>query len=246
MKEHLCFPLDFSSKYKALSFVDKLHDTVGYFKVGLQLFSAVGPEIIEGIIAHGGKVFLDLKCLDIPNTVAEAGRQTVQKGVSMFTIHASGGSEMIISVVDAVEEEAEKLGVEQPDIIVVTVLTSISESMHSNELQCKNSIRDQVLGYAKLATDLGVDGVVCSPQEIKGVRRICPGSTKIITPGIRPTGRKVLNDDQERTATPSEAIELGADILVVGRPIRNSSNPGVVAGYILEEIAKVIVEEEDY
>src|SRR5262245_11831635 len=181
MKEKIIIALDVSSSEKALQLVSELHDLVGMFKVGSQLFTACGPQIVREIIGGGGKVFLDLKFHDIPNTVLHAASEAAQLGVSMMTIHASGGRAMMQSVA---KELHTKFGSNRPLVVAVTVLTSL-DTRTLFEIGLEIPVDEQVQRLALLAQDCGIDGVVCSPQEIQLVRRAVRPTFKIITPGIR-------------------------------------------------------------
>lgn len=203
--------LDVDSFSKAKRFVNLLYPKIKIFKVGLQLFIACGPKIIDFIRKIGAEVFLDLKFFDIPNTVANATRQAVRLKVKMLTLHISGGEEMLKAAVKAAREESSRLKIKAPLLLGVTVLTSQKAS--SNE----------VLRLAKFGLDCGLDGVVCSAQEAKNLRSKIKKKFIMITPGIRPD--KTVRDDQKRTATIAEALRVGSDFLVIGRPILEAKNP---------------------
>jgi orotidine-5'-phosphate decarboxylase len=217
MINRLCLALDVASKAEAQSIVREVSGKVGLFKVGLELYAGEGPDIVETIRSLGGKVFLDLKLHDIPNTVARAARSVTRLGVTMLNVHASGGSEMMRAAADSVREEAAKMSVPVPFVLGVTVLTSLSSAQLSDELQVKLPLESQVVWLAKLARQSGLDGVVASPQETRLIREACGPRFLIVTPGIRPIG--AASGDQKRFTTPSEAMSLGADFIVVGRPI---------------------------
>lgn len=226
--------LDVETEKEALELVSQLKDLVGMFKIGSQLFTAVGPSIVRKIIAGGGRVFLDLKFHDIPNTVAAAGVEATRLGVTIFNIHASGGSKMMKTVVESVFETAERETIARPQILGVTVLTSHTQSSLS-EVGIEKRIEDEVVLLAGLCASAGVDGVVASPHEIVPIRQaITDHRFIILTPGVRPAGADV--NDQSRIMTPAEAIRAGADYLVIGRPITKSQNPALAAKNILEEI----------
>jgi orotidine-5'-phosphate decarboxylase len=222
--------LDISSREHALQLVKGLHDVVGMFKVGSQLFTACGPQIVSDIIKDGGKVFLDLKFHDIPNTVIHAATEAAQLGVSMITIHASGGRAMMQSVS---KELYTKFGSNRPIVVAVTVLTSL-DTRSLFELGVEIPVDEQVHRLALLAQGCGIDGVVCSPQEIQLVRRSVRPSFKIVTPGIRLPDQSL--NDQQRIATPQEAIVAGADYIVVGRAVTNSAEPHTAIQQILQSI----------
>jgi len=226
MKDKLIIALDVETPAKALDLVRQLQSIAGMFKVGSQLFTSAGPQIVRDIIALDSKVFLDLKFHDIPHQVSGAARAAAELGVSLFTIHASGGSEMMRRAVDAVSETEAK-------VLAITVLTSIDATILS-EIGVTSSPGDSVLRLVKLAEAAGVDGVVASPQEIESIRRVVPGFL-IVTPGIRPATSQ--SEDQKRIATPATAIAAGASYLVVGRPITGAANPLETAREIVAEMA---------
>ncbi len=215
--------LDVATGKAALDLLSELHSAVGYFKVGLQLYTATGPAVIRGG-AFLGKVFLDLKLFDIPNTVANAVAAASTLGVQMLTIHLSGGAEMIRA---ATGRKGKIL------ILGVTVLTSANEqTLH--EAGVSDTIENQVLRLARLGIENGIDGIVASPHEIKILRREFGDRIKIVVPGIRPTWSEP--GDQKRFMTPREALEAGADYLVIGRPITAHPKPQEAVAKILEEI----------
>ena len=233
-KERLVLALDVDNFKKAEELVGKLSDYVGVFKIGNQLFSAEGPKIINMINDRGSKVFLDLKFHDIPNTVARAAEVAAKLGVYIFNVHTSGGYEMMRAAAEASEKISLALGVRKPLILGVTLLTSINQEILEKEIGIKKRIEKQVVHLAKLAKTAGLDGAVASSWEIKEIRKACGENFVILTPGIRPAGKS--SDDQKRIMTPREAIKLGADFLVIGRPIRNAFNPVEAAKEILKEM----------
>lgn len=235
-KDKLIVALDFDTQKAAEELVRELHDIVGFFKVGMQLYYSAGPGIIDYIHRYGGKVFLDLKLLDIPNTVAHAARALTRHGVAIINLHASGGKEMMSRAVDTVREEAVKLGIKPPLVVGVTVLTSISQEILNREIGISGSPEETVIRWAKACEDSGLDGVVASGMEAKAIRENT-GLPVIITPGIRPQGDR--KDDQKRVLTPRRALEQGATHLVVGRPITKVESPREAATRILEEIGAV-------
>ena len=232
--------LDVDTIEQALSLVEGLRGLVGMFKIGKQLFTTAGPEIVRRIIGMGEKVFLDLKFHDIPNTVAKTSVEAARLGVSIFNLHAMGGSRMMRAAVDAVNETIEREKMPRPLILGVTVLTShTQESL--NEIGIDRRLEDEVVALAKLCKASGIDGVVASPHEIIRIREaVNHRDFVVLTPGVRPTGA-VLND-QSRVMTPAEAIRAGADFLVVGRPITAADNPVLAAQKILEEIEQASVQ----
>jgi orotidine-5'-phosphate decarboxylase len=227
-KDKLIIALDVETPEKALELVRQLHSIAGMFKVGSQLFTTAGPKIVKEILALDAKVFLDLKFHDIPHQVAGAARSAAELGVSLFTIHASGGSEMMRRAVEAVTDRS------KTKILAITVLTSIDERILS-EIGITSNPGDSVLRLVKLAEASGVDGVVASPQEIETIRHtVSNPDFLIVTPGIRPATSQ--SEDQKRVATPAAAIAAGASYLVVGRPITGAANPLAAAREILAEM----------
>ena len=232
-KDKLIIALDVETPTKALDLVKELHSVAGMFKVGSQLFTAAGPQIVRDIIAHDAKVFLDLKFHDIPHQVAGAARSAAELGVSLFTIHASGGSEMMRRAVDSVNEVAAKGGVRSA-VLAISVLTSIDATILS-QIGVTSTPSESVVRLVKLADAAGVDGIVASPQEIQTIRQeISRPEFLVVTPGIRPATDEP--GDQKRVATPSAAIAAGASYLVVGRPITGAPDPVAAAQKILEEM----------
>jgi orotidine-5'-phosphate decarboxylase len=218
--------LDVPTKSEALGLVEQLRDQVSFFKVGLQLYTAAGPEVVREIRATDAKVFLDLKLHDIPNTVAGAVKSAAELDVQMLTVHLSGGSEMIRAAVSARASSMSILG--------VTVLTSATQDTLS-EIGIADKIDNQILRLGRLGVSLGTDGLVASPFEARFLRTEFGDKIKIVTPGVRPKGS--ATGDQSRFMTPREAIEAGADYLVIGRPITAHANPREALTRILEEIA---------
>ena len=227
MKSKIFVALDVESKAKALEIVSDLKGLGACFKIGKQLFTSTGPELVREIVAMGEDVFLDLKYHDIPNTVAKAGAAAAELGVKIFNVHASGGRKMM----EAVRSEMDKLQ-NPPLVLAVTILTSLGED-DIREVGFDRTIPEQIAKLAKLAQDSGMDGVVASPLEIELIRETCGKDFKILTPGIRPAFAAV--NDQKRIATPAEALRKGADYLVIGRPITAAENRREAFLKILEE-----------
>ncbi len=226
--------LDFRDPKQVFQLVEKLGSDLCRLKVGKELFTKSGPVLVEKLIARGFDVFLDLKFHDIPATVAKACAVASDLGVWMINVHASGGFEMMSLAKEEIEKKPH-----HPLLIGVTVLTSISEeTLRELGLQC--SVEDQVIRLAQLSHDAGLDGVVCSAQEVKGLRNWLGKKFKLITPGIRPHGSD--NDDQKRVMTPAQAIEAGSDYLVIGRPITQATDPVQVLKDIQKEIGAVNIE----
>ena len=228
-KDKLIIALDVETPTAALDLVKQLHSVAGMFKVGSQLFTAAGPQIVRDIIAHDSKVFLDLKFHDIPHQVAGAARSAAELGVSLFTIHASGGSAMMRAAVDSVNKVGAKT-----KILAISVLTSIDATILS-QIGVTSTPAESVLRLVKLAQASGVDGVVASPQEIESIRKtVSNPEFLVVTPGIRPSANEA--GDQKRIATPGAAIAAGASYLVVGRPITGAPDPLAAAHGIIADM----------
>ncbi|NLZ38310.1 MAG: orotidine-5'-phosphate decarboxylase [Firmicutes bacterium] len=223
MQEKVIVALDVETEEQALSLTEKLKDYVGAFKVGLQLYNSVGPGIVKKIADQGCRVFLDLKFHDIPNTVARAAEAVVGLGAFMLNVHASGGKKMMQEAAKATKEKAQQLGITKPLVLGVTVLTSLTETELQQEIGVQKTLPEQVVSLALLAQKAGLDGVVASAQEIPWIRKACGPNFLIVTPGIRPSW--AASDDQARIVTPRQAVELGADYLVIGRPLTAAANP---------------------
>jgi orotidine-5'-phosphate decarboxylase len=226
-KDRLAIALDLPSEQEAMSLVDRLEGTCQWFKVGMELYYAAGNSIVHQLRDRGFNVFLDLKLHDIPNTVAGAVRSVAQAGASLLTIHASGGAAMMSAAAEAASAPG------SPRLLAVTVLTSMDASELAG-IGIAASPGDQVLHLARLAQASGIDGMVCSAEEVATLRKETGPNTLLVIPGIRPAGSAV--DDQRRIATPAQAIAHGASMLVVGRPITRAANPARAANAILEEI----------
>jgi orotidine-5'-phosphate decarboxylase len=238
-KDKLIVALDVPTRREARELVSSLSDVTGMFKIGSQLFTSAGPEFVREIISAGARVFLDLKFHDIPNTVAQAGIEATRLGVSIFNVHGLGGAEMMRRTADAVSEVAEAERLARPALIAVTVLTS-TDNIMLRELGISSSLDDQVRRLTLLAEASGMDGVVSSAWEISLVRSVVRKRDFIVvTPGVRPAKAlpyKQQFDDQKRVMTPSEAVQSGADYLVVGRPIIAAKDPVDAASLILAEM----------
>jgi orotidine-5'-phosphate decarboxylase len=224
--EKIIVALDVAKRERALGLVKQLRDQISFFKIGLQLYTAEGPEIVRAVLDTGAKVFLDLKLHDIPNTVAKAVESAGALGVQMLTLHLSGGAEMVRAAVSARKNNMAVLG--------VTVLTSATEETLS-EIGISDGVQDQVLRLARLGVENGIDGIVASPLEIKMLRAEFGDKIKIVVPGIRPSWSAA--GDQKRTMTPRQALDARADYLVIGRPITADPNPREAVGKIVAEIA---------
>jgi orotidine-5'-phosphate decarboxylase len=217
--------LDVATKEKALDLVEQLRGDISFFKIGLQLYTAEGPEIVRAVLATDAKVWLDLKLYDIPNTVARAVESATNLGVQMLTIHLSGGSEMIRAATAARANDLLLLG--------VTVLTSATEQT-LREIGIDDKVDEQVLRLANLGAAAGIDGLVASPHELKRLRAEFGNRIKIAVQGIRPSWAEP--GDQKRFMTPREAIEAGADYIGIGRPITAHPNPNEAVARILSEL----------
>ena len=233
-KDKLIVALDVETAQRARELVNNLRELVGMFKIGLQLFTTAGPDFVREIIRSGNRVFLDLKFHDIPNTVAAAGIEATRLGISIFNLHAAGGSEMMLRTADAVSEVAASEGLERPSVIAVTVLTSGNATILS-EIGIGSEPEQQVRRLALLAAASGMDGVVASGHEVGLIRNAVERPDfLIVTPGVRPS-RSPLND-QKRVMTPAQAVEAGSDYVVIGRPIINSRDPVTSTRQIVAEM----------
>jgi len=232
--ERIFVALDAPDRERIRELTGALRGEVGGFKIGLQAFAALGPGIVEEVRETGAEVFVDLKLHDIPNTVAGAAASIARLGVSFFTVHATGGVEMIRRGVESAAEAAEAAGLPCPTVLAVTVLTSHNDD-ELRRIGLTGPCSEAVLRLAGVAREAGAGGVVCSPLEIVAVREIFPAAV-LMVPGIRPAGAGPSGDDQSRTAGPGEAVARGADRLVIGRPITRASDPAAAARKIAEQI----------
>jgi orotidine-5'-phosphate decarboxylase len=227
--ERVILALDVENSEKARELIELTKESIAFYKVGMQLFTAAGPAILDILAGYGKKVFLDLKYHDIPQTVAKAVREATRLGVSMVNIHALGGSRMMRQAYATASENPKR-----PYLLAVTILTSLDEDDLKNDLLISQPIREMVLHLAGKAKDAGLDGVVASPEEIVPLRETIGYDFLIVTPGIRPDWAQ--KNDQKRTLTPKEAFDRGADYIVVGRPITQAPNPGQAAKRLMDEI----------
>lgn len=227
-RERLIVALDVPTAEKARALAGRLGESVLFYKVGKELFTAAGPAIVSELIGGGKRVFLDLKFHDIPNTVAAAVRSAAALGVSMLTVHASGGSKMLRAAAEAAAAFAAK-----PTVLAVTVLTSMGEA-DLQEIGVAGGVEQQVLRLAAMALRAGCGGLVASAQEAARLRRELGAEFTLVTPGIRPAGGKA--GDQQRVVTPEDAIRAGAGYLVVGRPITQAEDPAAAARAIARQI----------
>ena len=233
MQNPIIVALDVPTADQALQLAEQLAAVVGAFKIGKELFTSAGPDIVRRVRATGGSVFLDLKFHDIPNTVAKAVAAAVRLDVQMLTIHTSGGLAMMQAAEEAAQKTAAQAGRNAPLVLGVTVLTSLDSNALA-EVGADANVARQVERLAQLAVRAGLRGLVCSPLEVAGLRQILPATMQLVTPGIRTGTEKA--DDQKRTLTPREAIEAGANWLVVGRPITAAENPRAAAVKILASL----------
>lgn len=228
--EHLIVALDFPSLRTALDLVDRLDGRCRWFKVGLELYLAAGTPVIEALRKRDLQVFLDLKLHDIPNTVASAVEILCSSGASLLTLHASGGSAMLSAAVEIVKQFRHA-----PKLLAVTLLTSMDQE-RMEEVGLSDDPAAQVLRLARIAQAAGISGMICSPRETSMLRTELGDDLLLVTPGIRPTS--ATPGDQRRFTTPAEAIAAGASMLVVGRPITRSPDPGAAASAILAEMTE--------
>jgi orotidine-5'-phosphate decarboxylase len=209
---------------EAAGLAREIGERVAAFKVGSQLFSGSGPEVVRKIRQEGGQVFLDLKFHDIPNTVKKAVEAVKGLGISFFTVHASGGAQMVAAAKEAAGEAK---------VLAVTLLTSLDKK-NIEAIGFEGEVKEQVVRLARLARNAGADGIVCSPLEVAHLRKALDDQCLLVTPGIRPAGAS--SDDQARISTPAQAVKEGADYLVVGRPIVQAENRVLAVEQILEEM----------
>ena len=236
MSKEVIIACDFNSQEKVLEFLQQFQDEKPYVKVGMEVFYGNGPEIVRQIKQQGHKIFLDLKLHDIPNTVAHGVSSLTRLGANLITIHGQGGPIMMKAAAEAARDSAEKLGIERPKLLAITVLTSFDDESWTS-IGGQLPIADQVIRLAKLAKESGMDGVVCSALEAKMIREACGPDFLIVTPGIRPSF--AATNDQKRIATPSSALQDGASRLVIGRPITQAEHPQEAVRLIIEEMESV-------
>jgi orotidine-5'-phosphate decarboxylase len=240
IKDRLILALDVETAGEARELFLRLRETVGMFKIGSQLFTAAGPALVRELLAEGARVFLDLKFHDIPNTVAAAGVEAARLGVSMFNVHALGGSEMMRRTRLAVSEACEREQLKRPVILGVTALTSADHAA-LDEVCIPCEPEALVSRLARLSAGSGLDGVVASPREVALVREsVRTERFLVVTPGVRPAGS--ATHDQRRTMTPVEAIKAGADYLVLGRAILNATDALRAVATVLEEMERAETE----
>ncbi len=233
MQNPIIVALDVPEAGTALNLAGQLAPAVGAFKIGSELFTSAGPDIVSRLRATGAAVFLDLKFHDIPNTVAKAVAAATRLDVQMLTIHTGGGLEMMQAAEQSAQQTALQSGRNAPLVLGVTVLTSL-DGHGLSEVGLEANVGRQVQRLAELAAKAGLRGLVCSPLEIAALRQSLPAKMQLITPGIRTGAEK--SDDQKRTLSPREAIEAGANWLVIGRPIYAAENPRAAAERILTSL----------
>ena len=227
----LIVALDVNSRQEAVEKVKAIGDSVGFYKIGLELFTAEGPDVVKAVKDLGKRIFLDLKFHDIPRTVERAVKSGAKLGVDLMTIHSVGGKAMIKAAADAAAE----FGPNGPKILAVTVLTSLDQTDLADVGIVGRTPAEQVVAMAKFATENGAHGLVCSPKEVGALSKMLKAGTLFITPGVRPAGAAV--GDQKRVATPAEAVRDGATHLVVGRPILAAEDPVAAAKAIRAEMS---------
>lgn len=233
-KDGLIFALDVDTLAEAKGWAERLEGSVEWIKIGSRLFCAEGPPVVEVLRRHGFKVFLDLKFHDIPDQVKGGCQEISKLGISMMTVHSSGGTAMLSAAVEGATAGAAAAGEAPPTVLAVTVLTSL-DGAALQRMGIDRTPAEQVMLLATMAREAGVGGIVCSPKELPQVRPALPRPFVLVTPGIRPAG--AARDDQARTATPGWAVSSGADYLVVGRPIKAAEDPRGAAALILEQMA---------
>ena len=234
-EEKLIIALDVDSLEQGREIVQELRGCASMYKIGSRLFCAEGPDSVKMVKSEGGRVFLDLKLHDIPNTVAGASAAIAGLGVDMFDVHTLGGVEMMKSARTSAARAAVDSGQERPLVFGVTVLTHIEDGILKEELGIGRRVEEEVLHLAAMAIEAGLDGLICSPREISAVRKICGERLKVITPGVRPSWAE--QGDQRRTLSPAEAIREGADYIVVGRPVIEAPDRREAVEKIMDEIA---------
>jgi len=236
VEQRIIVPLDVSDVESAIALLDQLPQVV-WWKVGLELFTSTGPTIIEVLKSRQKRIFLDLKFHDIPNTVAGACRSAASYGVDLLTIHAASGTEALKSATEAAQQGAAQAGVKPPKLIAITLLTSISAKQLAFDLKIPLELPEYALEMALLAQKAGLDGAVCSPQEVAQLRQTCGDDFLLVCPGVRPTWSD--KGDQKRSLTPAQAIKAGADYLVIGRPITTATEPELAWKRISEELTAI-------
>lgn len=237
-RQKVIFAMDVAGMAEVEKWSALLSARVGMFKIGKQLFTGAGPAAVRMVQDNGGEVFLDLKYHDIPNTVAMATLEAARMGVNLVNLHALGGYEMMAKTMETLDKAFK--GGERAKVLAVTILTSSTEETLKG-VGIDYPVADMVVRLAKLAKSAGIDGVVASPQEVGLIREACGQNFLIVTPGVRPAFAAV--DDQKRIMTPGEAVAVGADYLVIGRPISAAADPVEAAEMIVKEIMTIQAED---
>ncbi|MGQ9708116.1 MAG: orotidine-5'-phosphate decarboxylase [bacterium] len=231
----LILALNVKDSKQALELLGKIGNQVDLYKIGIDLWTRTGPKLLEEFVTRGAGVFLDLKFADIPSVVAKAVEAAVESGVRMLTVHTMGGANMLYAATKTARVTAERIGSEKPIVLGVTVLTSLDRSGLEQVTGGSQEVETRVLALAELAQSMGCDGVVASPMEIKPIKKRCGQRFIVVTPGIR-LGNVRVSDDQMRVMTPIQAAAAGADFIVVGRPIYESSDPVAVINQIKAQL----------
>ncbi|MEL4894367.1 orotidine-5'-phosphate decarboxylase [Crocosphaera sp. Alani8] len=227
--DKIIVPLDVSTEQAAIALLDRLPQ-VTFWKVGLELYVATGPTILKHLKERQKKIFLDLKFHDIPNTVAGACRSASEYGVDLLTVHATAGKNALKAATEAVQQSPSP-----PQLLAITLLTSLNARDLAFDLKIPLELPEYALQMALLAKDSGINGAVCSPQEVGQLRQVCGQDFILVCPGVRPTWSQT--GDQSRVTTPKQALEAGADYLVIGRPITMSNDPVMAWNRIIDEVS---------
>lgn len=238
IKDRIILALDVDDLSEAEKLVVELKDYVGFFKVGLQLFTSYGFNAVKMIKDNGGKVYCDLKFHDIPNTVSHACSNLVKHNINFFNLHLQGGSKMIAQAVKTAKDTAKKMGVDSPTILGVSLLSSFGQRTLTEELYVEKNIEDYIMQLAKMAKDNGLDGIVAGASETRKIRQECGEDFIILCPATRPTWAAI--NDQVRVDTPAEAIKAGVDYLVIGRPIIDAQDRIAAVNLIIDEIKSAL------
>jgi len=236
-RDRIAVALDLAGRAEFLSAARLLRQEVGTFKIGLEAFASQGPDLVRELVSLGAPVFLDLKLHDIPNTVGGAAAAAARTGASILNVHASGGRDMMRAAGERAREAAAAAGLPAPKVIAVTILTSLDAGA-LREVGLVGTPREAAVRLATLALESGLDGVVCSPEEVAPIRATCGSGFLLVVPGVRPAGSAA--GDQKRVATPGAAVRAGADMLVIGRPILAASDPVAAARAIAAEISAAL------
>lgn len=238
LRDKIIVALDTQDKAELAKLISSLKGHASFVKVGMELYYTFGPQIIRDLKSDGFKIFLDLKIHDIPNTAKKAAKTLTKLGVEIFNFHAAGGPEMLAAGISGIKEALkENSDLKKPLVIAVTQLTSTNQSTLEKHLLINRKLEEVVLSYAKMAKECELNGVVCSPLEVEKIKHNLGPQFLTITPGVRPAGS--ATSDQKRVTTPAEAIRMGSDYLVIGRPITEAHNPGQAFDNFLKEIQSV-------